>query len=575
MKIKSIKIHNFRSIKEIQFDCYDYNVIVGPNDSGKSNIIDAIRIFYEDDIKFDEQRDFPKLRDLDDNESWIEIEYRLTDDEFRNLKDEYKRPGNTLKVRKYLKPREQGKVKSNQSNIYGYEGDNLSNNLFYGAKNISEAKLGAVTYIPAVSTTAEVLKLSGPSPLRNVLYFVMQRVTKSGTAYNDLKTAIDAFNDKFQKEQSEDGLSFNRFKEEINKSLSEWMVEFDLSVNPIKPEDIIKSLLEYALIDKNLGEEIDVDCFGEGLQRHLIYTLLKLSTQYTEKKTYEKKEFAPEFNLILFEEPEAFLNPFQQDSLNFSLKSLSNQEGQQVIITTHSPVFVSKNLEELSSLIKIRKDNGITKAFQTSDDILEEISQFQEHYLQFLSNQLNEPALDEATRRDIETHIDELKSFDFEAKAVCYSLWLDSERCSAFFADTVLICEGATEKTFINYLLKNKWNDLQKKIYVLDAMGKYNIHIYMNLFKELGIRHSVLADTDQNNKHHTFVNQFIESQRNEFTIDIHFFDNNLEAFLNISPCGERWKKPVNVIWNYLNGKIPRQKIDELQQIIKKVIGEAN
>ena len=62
----------------------------------------ALRIFYEDSIKFDEKRDFPKF-ETDDNESWIEIEFQLTKEEFRQLKDEYKSPGNTLKVRKYFK----------------------------------------------------------------------------------------------------------------------------------------------------------------------------------------------------------------------------------------------------------------------------------------------------------------------------------------------------------------------------------------------------------------------------------------------------------------------------------------
>ena len=48
MKIKSLKIHNFRSIKEQSFDLTDYSLLVGANDSGKSNTIDAIRVFYDD-----------------------------------------------------------------------------------------------------------------------------------------------------------------------------------------------------------------------------------------------------------------------------------------------------------------------------------------------------------------------------------------------------------------------------------------------------------------------------------------------------------------------------------------------
>lgn len=43
-------------------------------------------------------------------------------------------------------------------------------------------------------------------------------------------------------------------------------------------------------------------------------------------------------------------------------------------------------------------------------------------------------------------------------EAIRYSLWLDTERSSLFFADMVLICEGATEKVFIDYLIKSGMN---------------------------------------------------------------------------------------------------------------------
>jgi len=45
MKIKSIKIHNFRSIKDTEFMLNDYNVLVGANNSSKTNILTALRIF--------------------------------------------------------------------------------------------------------------------------------------------------------------------------------------------------------------------------------------------------------------------------------------------------------------------------------------------------------------------------------------------------------------------------------------------------------------------------------------------------------------------------------------------------
>jgi len=55
MKIKSVKIHNFRSIKDAEFGLNDYSVLVGANNSGKTNILTALRIFYEDGVKFNEK----------------------------------------------------------------------------------------------------------------------------------------------------------------------------------------------------------------------------------------------------------------------------------------------------------------------------------------------------------------------------------------------------------------------------------------------------------------------------------------------------------------------------------------
>lgn len=572
MKIKSITIHNFRSIKEAKFDPYDYSVLVGANNAGKSNVLTALRIFYEDGIKFNEKSDFSKFP-TEDNENWIEIEYLLTDDEFHNLKEEYKNPNNILKVRKYLKSQDGNRVKANQSNIYGYENDILSENLFYGARNVSEAKLGSVIYIPEVTKMDETLKLTGPSPLRDVITFVMKKVVKTSESFVNLNKAFEEFNNKFKEEASKDGFSLSKLRKEINDSLKEWEVEFNLNINPVRTEDIIKNLVSHYAIDMNLDKEIDVKYLGQGLQRHLIYTLLKLSSQYTEKKTYEKKEFSPELTLILFEEPEAFLHPGQQEFLNTSLKSLSSEESQQIIIATHSPIFVSKNIDDIPALIKLKRDNGITQVFQVSKNTQKIIIEENNELAQLLQSKLNDPSVDQSTKNRIRRKMgDKDDDTRMEEEAIRYLLWLDSERCSAFFADIVLICEGATEKTFIDYLIKNEWNDLrEKRIYVLDTMGKYNIHRYMNLFKELGIYHSILADKDENNNVHEFINQFIEEQKNEFTKSVDFFNKDIETFLGINapPSTRRDKKPLNMMWHYSKGKISINKIAALK---KKVEG---
>lgn len=574
MKIKSLTIHNFRSIKEGKFSLEDYVILVGANNAGKSNVLTALRIFYEDEIKFNEKSDFPKFQ-TEDNESWIEIEYLLTNEEFINLKEEYKNSNRVLKVRKYLKSQNGNRVKPNQSNIYCYENAILSENLFYGAKNISQAKLGTVVYIPEVSKTDETLKLTGPSPLRNVITFVMNKVVKTSKSFESLNTAFEEFNNKFSEEASEDGFSLSKLGGEINDSLREWEVEFNLNINPVRTEGIIKNLVSHYVIDKNLDKEIDVKCLGQGLQRHLIYTLLKLSSQYSESKTYEKKEFSPELTLILFEEPEAFLHPCQQEFLNTSLKEISSEKGQQIIISTHSPIFVSKNIEDIPALIKLKRGKGITHIFQVSEDTRKTIIEQNNELAQFLQSKLNDPSISENTKANIRKILGDTEvTIRMEEESIRYMLWLDSERCSAFFADIVLICEGATEKVLIDYLIKNKWKNIRKnRIYILDTMGKYNIHRYMNLFRELGIYHSVLADKDEDRNIQKFINQFIEDQKNEFTRSIGFFDKDIETFLEIEPPSDnrKDKKPLNVMWHFFEGKICAEKIDALKRKVEGLL----
>jgi predicted ATP-dependent endonuclease of OLD family len=553
MKIIETTLHNFRSIKNQSFSLNSYSLLIGANNSGKTNIIDAIRIFYEKDLKFIESRDFSKF-EKDDQESWVEIEFQLTDDEFANLRDEYKQKNNTLKVRKYLKSSNPNRVKSNQSNIYGYEKGNLSNNLFYGAENISRAKLGDVVYIPEVAKVDEYTKLSGPSAFRDSLNFVVKKVVKTSPSFESLSKSFIDFNEKFKTDASKDGISIQSFIDDVNREIKDWDVSFGVDINEIKPEEIIKNLVSHYLKEKYLPDsKMDISSFGQGLQRHLIYVLLKLSTKYKEvpvKK--EKKEFSPDLTLILFEEPEAFLHPAQQEILNLSLSEIASSENQQVLISTHSTHFVSKNVDDIPSLLKLTKNGAETFIYQIDKEALQNILKENKKLKEILGEEIREK--------------------DVELESIRYCLWLDPDRCCSFFADTVLICEGLSEKALIDTLIKNGSITLKNsKTYILNAGGKYDIHRYMNLFGKLGIWHSVLFDGDNNSDKNKKINEFIRNNKNTFTIKTYSFPNEFEDFLEITPVNDGYKKPLNIMWHYRNNKIKPEKIDELITIIKNLL----
>lgn len=577
MRIDTIHIHNFRSISDAEFKLSDYSLLIGENNSGKSTIITALRAFYEDDgFKFNDSRDFPKF-ETNDKESWLELEFSLTDEEFANLKYEYRIEGNKLKVRRYFKSANKSLVDSKNSNIYAYENGKLSNNYFYGAKNVSQAKLGRVIFIPEISKVSDNLKFSGPSPLRNITNFVFSRVIKDSEAYSSLNEAFESFNKEFEEESKSDEFSLNNLKMDINEELQNWDIEFGLRINPISPNDIVKNLFSHYITDKHLNnKEVDINSLGQGVQRHIIYILIKLTAKYVEKKLSDKKEFSPDFTLILFEEPEAFLHPTQQEQLNLNLSKISKDS--QVLITTHSPLFISKNIETLTSLIKLKRENGKTNIFQITKNQLDDLFSDNASLFKYFSDLLKNSSIPEEIITKIkQNHLGEndpdlaAKTYDESFK---FFLWLDAERSSLFFAKHVIICEGATEKSFFNLLLDSEWQDLRnKQIYFLDSLGKYNIHRFMNLFKFLGINHSVLFDSDEDSNVHFYLNDFIQRNKNEYTIAIDSFPKNLESFLGVDLPKRPDLKPLSIIKKYTKNEIPTEKIKDLRRKIEALLYE--
>jgi len=560
MKLTRIFIHNIRSIQNADIHVSDYSVIVGANNSGKTNLITALRLFYENEkISFSNDRDFPKFDT--DTESWIELTFETTEDEQKQLKEEYRDNKRCLRVRRYFASKESDRVKSGQSNIYAYERGDLSKNLFYGAKNISQAKIGSVIYIPAVSKTDDNFKLSGPSPFRDLVNLVMKKAVSDSASFNALEKSFELFNSEFRAEAASDGTSVESLIADINGEVEQWGVKFDVDINPVKPDDIVKNLLSHHLKDTQLGgQRVNVGDHGQGLQRHIIFTLIRLSARYGKKTSTKTKDFSPDFSMILFEEPEAFLHPPQQDILRLSLQKIAKDEGNQVLVSSHSARFISKQLLDIPSIIRIQRSNGKTTVHQVLREQLHELLNENLGLLRAVS-MANGETPDESGRLSDES--------------MKYFLWLDAERAGMFFGNHVVICEGPTERIFFAYLLDNEWKDLrEKQVYFTDCLGKYNIHRFIGLLTALGVSHSVIYDRDGDSGKHKIINDFIESKRSEFTTGIYAFDKDIENFLGIpKPPKERDDlKPLNLLKAHIEGSLIEARVIELRNKIDSIIG---
>jgi len=99
MLISTVRIQNFRSIRDESFDCRDLTVLVGPNGSGKSTVLGAIDLFYKDSMNVTEDDFFNRNIDTD---IIISITFRDLSDPAKNLFQKYLAPDDTLTIEKVI-----------------------------------------------------------------------------------------------------------------------------------------------------------------------------------------------------------------------------------------------------------------------------------------------------------------------------------------------------------------------------------------------------------------------------------------------------------------------------------------
>ena len=566
MRIKELTIHNFRGIIQEKFRLENYSLLVGSNNAGKSTVIDAIRAFYEKDkYQYQDAMDFPKAG-ATDNESWIEIVYSLTDAEYDSLADDYKYEHGKLYVKKYFKTDKRVDGKSLKGIIVGKRTNgSFSNDHFYGAKNVQSGKLGNIIYIPAVSKVDEITKMSGPSALRELLQSIMSCVVEGSDSYAKLTDNINLFSSDIKSVKTDDSRSFSGLETEINSLLSPWEVAFEVRFQAPSPNEIIKSMIKWDLIDKSLESIQDINKFGSGFQRHFIFSIIKLANDYMPKtKSIRKNDFSPDMNMLLFEEPEAFLHPTQQQQLCRDLISLSNMDTWQVLITTHSSHFVSRSVPLISSIIHLVRIGGTIDSYQIDENGWKEIV---DANLAINSLSKRYKKLAEKLRQE--------DSFP-EVQLMKYFLILNAERADAFFSSHTILVEGQSEVALIRRILEDQKLPCAEGIYVFDCMGKFNMPRFMNLFGNLGISHSVIYDDDQNKtgedlKMQTDCNELINASRNQFTTCIESIAGNLELFLGIDTNSRSDKKAQIVLYSYDTGAIQQDRIDDYISIIKKCL----
>lgn len=562
MRLVEVAIHNFRTLHDQRFSLLDYSLLVGGNNAGKSAVVDAIRCFYEKDgYKFKKERDFCWIPPTD-TESWIDLTYHLTKDEWDSLPEYCKLENDHLKVRKYfLTDKKNAGGDKMQDSIYAFKPDDeLNSEPFHGARPVQLGKFGKLVYIPAVSSVDDHTKLSGPSALRDLLNDVLEDVIAKSDSFAHFEKNFADFSTTIKGDKGASGRSIDGLESALNERIEPWGAKFRLKISQPTSASIVKNLIEQEFTDSNHGEVQSITQYGSGFQRQFIFAIIDVAAQYATVKATKKKEFSPEYTFILFEEPEAFLHPPQQESLSHGLQKLSDRPDTQVICSTHSPHFVSKNSNELQGLVKLNKTNGLTRIAQIDENTWNRIVE---------TNQALNDIATKYPSLNAKLSSDDLLP---EMEAVKYFLWLDPERSGLFFAKHVLLVEGPSERALISRLIgESKLVCAEGDVTVIDTIGKYNTHRFMALLNAFEIPYSVLVDDDKNEGEHAELNELIRSSASkDYTRSITFIPGELEDILGI-PKTFPHRKPQHVLMRYEKGEITSENLKKFCDLINATL----
>lgn len=537
MKIISINIKNFRPLEDVTISgpLNDVWTFVGQNSAGKSSVFNAIRAFYGD-YKINLE-DFNKFG-AEDLPIEITIEFLLEDEEeIKSLPAYYLLSGSRLKVTKRFtrdNPKGSGRGFENKG---GKEVERDEE--FFGAKNVQIGKLGSIIFIPAVKDLSDELKNNNYSLFRKLLGRVISEALIDLPSYKkiteDTKEFVADVKSPVKRSPTNEIKSLSEIQDALDEQLLSWGFKTDIKINVPTPEEIIVEGAALRFINNITNLEEDPLLMGSGAQRSIVNNLLMLWAKIENQKSKsDKKTFHSELSLLLYEEPESLLHYDQERNLLRNLEKISKATNNQVIICTHSPNLISTKLESLKSLTRFVKSSGRTKVYKASEAYIQELE----------------------SNRD---------NFDF-------TLWLNPDRNTMFFVDKIVLVEGTGDKAFLNYLISE--SNSNENLYVIDCGWKGSIPLFMKLAEQFGVYHLVMFDQDEDRVSsvidHLKLNKAIMDVKNEFTIDVLSFPDNLENYVGFLKT-DSYKKPIEILRQLRSNQLAdTHKIEFMEFLVKKI-----
>jgi len=332
-KIRQITIKNFRSIIDLTMNATDLTVIVGDNDCGKSNVLRALNLFFNEETNPDQPLIFlddynrfaePKAKRAPEIEVEIDLELPPT---YR------KNNGDLIRWRKQ------------------WRSDGLQAEDDYWGIRLEKKKRGH----GYVETVVELDGRSRVPALLSRIQFEYVPAVRSAEFFRKLRGRI--FKVIANASERTVRQSSGRLEEVISDAVSGLLTDIDTELKDASRLSLPNDLTPlFQSLDFLAGEKsISLDSRGDGIKARYIPLILK----FIAERSREVAGISPTF-IWAYEEPENNLEFRRAQALADAFHKLAEGDLSQVLLTTHSPVFYNMHKDD--------DGRGICSAYHLTND---------------------------------------------------------------------------------------------------------------------------------------------------------------------------------------------------------------
>lgn len=347
MRVSKITIKNFRSVKEAEVLPDNFNIFVGQNNHGKTNLFEAIDWFFNG-LKKGEDIDKIRFGRTGTDEVSVEIEFS----EAKSGVERMKNQANKTKMEEVLG--ESDSIVIKRSSV-----DLKKRTIFANGKWLEKQPTGfdnalndclpRFEYVDTRKYFEDVAKFTKTSPVGVMLSGVLTTILEKSPQYQDFHKK---FEEVFGGETSDVRVELDRLSGKVKIYLEKQFpdcTKVAFEVSPPVFDDLLKTF------DTTIDDGIETKATekGDGMQRALMLAILQAYADFRKENDDVGKSF-----LFFIDEAELHLHPTAQRKLKNVLLELS-QKDDQVFINTHSSVLVADD-QEHQRIFRVEKNERVT-----------------------------------------------------------------------------------------------------------------------------------------------------------------------------------------------------------------------